>query len=148
MTNRVLTVVLTAGLLVAWLAASGLAQPGDRRQHGPFSGPPGGRDFRERIKAADKNGDGKISEQEASGRLARMFVRIDANSDGVLDEAELKTMAERFDRGRPGTGDGGSAEEGKTAPDFTLKSVDGKRKVTLSSFAGKRPVALIFGSYT
>jgi hypothetical protein len=37
---------------------------------------------------------------------------------------------------------------GKTAPDFTLKSADGKRTETLSSFRGDRPVALVFGSYT
>ena len=48
--------------------------------------------------------------------------------------------------GRPGIG--GGIAEGKLAPDFKLKTVDGKREVTLSSFAGKKPVALIFGSYT
>ena len=37
---------------------------------------------------------------------------------------------------------------GDLAPDFTLKSLDGPRKVTLSDFRGKRPVVLIFGSYT
>ena len=39
-------------------------------------------------------------------------------------------------------------QEGDTAPDFTLKQMDGKEAVTLSSFQGERPVALIFGSYT
>lgn len=38
--------------------------------------------------------------------------------------------------------------EGDIAPDFTLKSPDGKQTVTLSDFRGKRPVALVFGSYT
>jgi hypothetical protein len=38
-------------------------------------------------------------------------------------------------------------EIGKPAPDFTLKSPDGARTVTLSSLRG-RPVALVFGSYT
>lgn len=37
---------------------------------------------------------------------------------------------------------------GKPAPDFTLSSPDGTTTVTLSDFRGKRPVALIFGSYT
>ena len=37
---------------------------------------------------------------------------------------------------------------GDMAPDFTLKSPDGKQTVTLSSFRDKRPVALVFGSYT
>ncbi|NOX56625.1 MAG: redoxin domain-containing protein [Planctomycetes bacterium] len=37
---------------------------------------------------------------------------------------------------------------GEKAPDFELKTVDGKKTVRLSSFRGKRPVLLIFGSYT
>ena len=37
---------------------------------------------------------------------------------------------------------------GDAAPDFELKTLDGKKSVKLSSFRGKRPVALIFGSYT
>lgn len=39
-------------------------------------------------------------------------------------------------------------QEGDSAPDFELKSLDGKGTVRLSSFRGKKPVALIFGSYT
>jgi hypothetical protein len=37
---------------------------------------------------------------------------------------------------------------GAAAPDFTLKTKDGKSSVTLSSFRGKKPVAIVFGSYT
>lgn len=38
--------------------------------------------------------------------------------------------------------------EGEMAPDFTLKSLDGHRQVTLSDFRGNKAVALVFGSYT
>ena len=37
---------------------------------------------------------------------------------------------------------------GDPAPDFKLRTVDGKREVRLSEFRGQRPVVLIFGSYT
>lgn len=38
---------------------------------------------------------------------------------------------------------------GDAAPDFTLKKLgDAKTEVTLSSFKGKKPVVLIFGSFT
>ncbi|MBI3848417.1 MAG: redoxin domain-containing protein [Planctomycetes bacterium] len=37
---------------------------------------------------------------------------------------------------------------GDVAPDFELPSVDGKTRVRLSSFKGKAPVVLLFGSYT
>jgi hypothetical protein len=37
---------------------------------------------------------------------------------------------------------------GDTAPDFKLKTKDGDRDVQLASFRGKKPVVLVFGSYT
>lgn len=37
---------------------------------------------------------------------------------------------------------------GDIAPDFKLKTLDGKRTIQLRQFRGKRPVVLIFGSYT
>ena len=37
---------------------------------------------------------------------------------------------------------------GDAAPDFELKTADKKRTVRLSDFVGKRPVVLVFGSYT
>jgi peroxiredoxin len=37
---------------------------------------------------------------------------------------------------------------GDLAPDFTLYDTSGKEAVTLSDFHGKKPVALVFGSYT
>ena len=45
-----------------------------------------------------------------------------------------------FDRRAPKSGD--------LAPDFTLKDASGTRSVTLSDFRGKKPVALVFGSFT
>ena len=37
---------------------------------------------------------------------------------------------------------------GDIAPDFTLFDVTGTKSVTLSDFRGKKPVVLVFGSYT
>jgi Ca2+-binding EF-hand superfamily protein len=37
---------------------------------------------------------------------------------------------------------------GKPAPDFALKTHDGKRTIRLSEFRGKKPVVLVFGSFT
>lgn len=37
---------------------------------------------------------------------------------------------------------------GDPAPDFTLADPTGKQQTTLSSFQGKKPVVLIFGSFT
>jgi len=43
---------------------------------------------------------------------------------------------------------GGTLNHGSEAPDFRLKTLDGKSEVALSSFRGVRPVVLVFGSYT
>ena len=42
----------------------------------------------------------------------------------------------------------GTLRPGDMAPDFHLKTRDGKSDVILSSFRGSRPVVLVFGSYT
>ena len=36
----------------------------------------------------------------------------------------------------------------KPAPDFTLRTFDGQSEVKLASFRGKKPVVLVFGSFT
>ncbi len=42
----------------------------------------------------------------------------------------------------------GGPKEGDKAPDFRLKDAKGSAEVALSSFRDKKPVVLIFGSYT
>ncbi|HEY6168697.1 MAG TPA: hypothetical protein VI454_11700 [Verrucomicrobiae bacterium] len=61
--------------------------------------------------------------------------------------------AAQTERQRPGRGADdmprqGSLRVGEFAPDFTLKMKEGNRDVKLSSFKGRRPVVLVFGSYT
>jgi hypothetical protein len=42
----------------------------------------------------------------------------------------------------------GSLKVGDAASDFSLETYDRKSRVRLSSFRGKKPVVLVFGSYT
>jgi peroxiredoxin len=44
--------------------------------------------------------------------------------------------------------DAKAPKAGDLAPDFTLFDILGTDSVTLSDFRGKKPVALVFGSYT
>ena len=37
---------------------------------------------------------------------------------------------------------------GDAAPDFELRDVNGENPVRLTNFRGKKPVALVFGSFT
>jgi peroxiredoxin len=39
-------------------------------------------------------------------------------------------------------------DPGEAAPDFILRTPDGKTKVKLSAYRGKQPVVLIFGNFT
>jgi peroxiredoxin len=50
------------------------------------------------------------------------------------------------------SGELGSMREGprvnQRASDFTLQTQDGKGQIRLSDFRGKKPVVLVFGSFT
>jgi hypothetical protein len=42
----------------------------------------------------------------------------------------------------------GAPKVGQFAPQFSLKTLDGEREVSLAKFVDDRPVMLFFGSYT
>ncbi|HKB16935.1 MAG TPA: hypothetical protein VKF62_12785 [Planctomycetota bacterium] len=120
----------------------------------------------------DRDGDGRVTHEEFDAHPSRrgpgrdpfpiFLAGMDADRDGTLSLSEVKAFFERADRdgdGRlarmerllPGRGPrlGQIPEaERERAPDFTLAKVHDGGSVTLSSFAGRRPVALVFGSYT
>jgi Ca2+-binding EF-hand superfamily protein len=66
-------------------------------------GRPGGgaAGIKEYMTRLDKNGDGKISKDEAPERIKENFDRLDANKDGNIDAEEFARMATGFG-GRPG----------------------------------------------
>lgn len=51
-------------------------------------GRPGG-ELMKKIMEGDKNGDGKLSKDEAPERMRQQFDKIDANSDGYLEKEEI-----------------------------------------------------------
>ena len=53
---------------------------------------------------------------------------------------EAHAWQDRYDPPAPKVGD--------VAPDFELRDVTGKNPVRLSDFQGRKPVALVFGSFT
>lgn len=114
----------------------GAPPPGNR----PQGGPPGGGDpsarLAEFIKRADTDGDGKISKEEFSNMGKResedRFSKMDTNSDGFVDQAEVATIAQNMRRGpegqgmrRPG-GEGGSPGSGGGEGGFRRPPGDGQ----------------------
>lgn len=92
----------------------GPGAPGTRRPGGPSGGGPGGGsggppNF-------DKDGDGKISRDEAPERMKSFFDRIDANGDGFLDKSEMSKMRRPGAGGQPGGGSPGGGPPGGGAP--------------------------------
>lgn len=108
------------------------------------------------LKQFDKNKDGVLDEAETPAALWRRLALLDTDKDQKLSKTELQKLPGRSGRRagefitRPARGERhkDTLKAGDAAPDFTLSDPTGKRQVTLSSFRGKRPVVLIFGSYT
>lgn len=92
-------------------------------------------------KKYDANKDGSVTSDEYT-RGEEAFKALDVNSDGVLDEKDWQGRSRRRSTApAPGKGD--------AAPDFSLTKIeDPDSTMTLSDFAGKKPVALLFGSCT
>ena len=56
-----------------------------------------------RLMEGDKNQDGILQADELSADFQPMLKRVDTNGDGVLDQAELKAMADSFAQRREGS---------------------------------------------
>jgi len=117
----------------------------------------------------DRDGNGKLTREE----LEAFFRMTDSGGQGFLS---LSDMQEVFDQpprasgssGRPSSNSGmpskatlvrglfrqeiGSLQPGprldESAPDFTLKTTDGKADVLLSKLIGPKPLVLVFGNFT
>ena len=60
--------------------------------------------------------------------------------NGAQYRRKYNVWQKRFDALAPKVGD--------VAPDFELHDVNGENSIRLSDFQGRKPVALIFGSFT
>ena len=114
---------------------------------------------------ADRDGDGKVTREEFEG----VFRALDGGGLGFLSQDELRNA---FSPPSPrpqaaAESDGpsrwtlvkglfrqeiGSLQPGpnldEPAPDFRLRTVDGKEEVTLSKLVGPKPVVVVFGNFT
>ncbi|MCZ6794089.1 MAG: hypothetical protein O7J95_10815 [Planctomycetota bacterium] len=129
----------------------GRGGPGGRDSRGPGSRGPG--EFgRRMVQMMDRDGDERLEISD----LEAIFSELDRDESGTIETGEMGRRGSGG-RGSGGRGPGGRERErgsdlpqkGDVAPDFELPyAKDENKLVRLSSFAGKRPVALVFGSYT
>ena len=94
--------VLDSGEMAAMRQARmGAGGAGPRGGGGPGSrgGGPGG-DMRQRLMGMDRNGDGKLSQEELQQMPRERFEQMDRNGDGLVDAEEIDAMAERLRGGR------------------------------------------------
>lgn len=111
----------------------------------------------------DRNSNGRISKEEWDRFFAKAAQGKDyLTPDDVREAFPLKPRRDPSQKNEGpsfftllkgfATGELGSWHEGPdlnaVGPDFQLRTQDGKREIRLSSFRGKRPVVLIFGSFT
>lgn len=110
----------------------------------------------------DRSGDGHLTREEVDA----FFKRVGRGKDTATAEDLREALIPRGPSGfTPGdapavpvlvrglfNGELGSMAEGprlnQAAPDFTLKTVDGKETVQLSKLIGPKPVVLVFGNFT
>jgi alkylhydroperoxidase family enzyme len=114
------------------------------------------------LSRVDRDGDGKVSRAE----LETFFRASDSGDLGFLSLSDLQEAFPQPARTQPGSGSAskatlirslfsqelGSLQPGpkldERAPDFTLRTVDGKEELTLSKLTGPKPVVLVFGNFT
>lgn len=74
-------------------------------------------DFVQRsLDAQDKDNDGRITKEEATGRMAQFFNRVDADNSGAITKDELKTLAERLQGQRRQANQRRQPRQGSTSP--------------------------------
>lgn len=124
-------------------------------------------EWKKMITALEPDGNGVIAKKnlkllmgiEGDGRMAgmmgnRLASSFDRDQDGDITVDDLNAVFAALDKNGDGLIEQGTEIDmppgkGEIAPDFTLPFADNQAEtVTLSSFRGDKPVALIFGSYT
>jgi Ca2+-binding EF-hand superfamily protein len=84
------------------------------------------------LEGMDTNKDGKLSKEEARGRVGENFAQFDANKDGFLDREELTRALARM----MAAGQGPPGAAGRRGPDFDSLDKDADGRLTRDELKG------------
>ncbi|HUY89484.1 MAG TPA: deiodinase family protein [Pirellulales bacterium] len=114
------------------------------------------------LRRMNKKGDGRLTRDEvlaffdraASGReyatsadLAETLLAGFGSGAGANDGPTAETLVRGLFRGEIGSLNAGPALNA-AAPDFSLKTQDGKQTIRLGELGGPKPIVLVFGNFT
>ncbi len=128
------TCAIFIALCLTILTVDGQEEKADR----PEQPLPGADIARMLMRMIDLNEDKWISIDEYN----KFFADLDQNKDGFVNEKEITDFMKKKQEDESGPA------VGEEAPDFELRTLEGDGVVKLSDFREKKPVVLVFGSYT
>jgi hypothetical protein len=116
------------------------------------------------FRTVDRNSNGRVSREE----WQRFFDKMAKDRDAITPDDLRDALFPATPYQKPGSGPDGppplllmmglfqgelgspfsGPSLGQRAPDFTLRREDGKGEIALSQFLGKKPIVLVFGSFT
>lgn len=79
----------------------------------------------QRWQAMDKDGDRKLSRDEAEGQIESNFGRIDANKDGFIEQAELDALSKRLFSNRNGQANGNRNQQTMSTEQLLRRAPEG-----------------------
>lgn len=131
--NKLILAALSSALVFGAAAGASFAAPGDGPRHHAGKGGPGRDAFLDityvrMLKQFDTNKDGKVSKDEATEGVDKIFAAIDTNNDGSLTPGEIRQyrqteMKAMRDQGKQNAGENSDAN---AAPETSDNSDQGR----------------------
>lgn len=137
---------VTAGIATLALVA-GCSSTGDVRSSSPAApASPTSPSWNYLRSKYDADHDGRIARAEYP-RSEESFRHLDADGDGVVSAADFDARWDGVPRVADFEYGVGGPEVGDPAPDFRLRTTSGE-EIELAALHAKKPLVLIFGSFT
>ena len=99
------------------------------------------------VDGLDKNGDGRITKEEATAELKPFFGQIDTNSDGAIDVDEAQVMADYAKNQQAATSNQPKTADSSAGVEQVLKSMDANRDGKIDMDEASEDLRFYFGEF-